>query len=160
MGTQRMIVAATKTSRRWNIAGGNCSADIHRHLLMTRSILTRISKGSPIRKYQVCPPWANFFLDQKCQTLHDQPEASFVVGTVNIGREGLTKQQQQQIRNAHACKVKKLRSDRKLFFLWLPMLVIVIIAMLMDRVPQLWQFPCQAISFVSHRMQGRLVEAA
>lgn len=60
----------------------------------------------------------DFVLDKTCQTLFDKAESSTMIGTVNIGPNGLTKQQQQQIRNAHARKVKKLRSDRKLFFIW------------------------------------------
>ena len=44
----------------------------------------------------------------------DQP----IFATVNIGSDTLTKQQQEQIRHAHARKVKKLRSDRTLFFFW------------------------------------------
>lgn len=60
----------------------------------------------------------SFVLDKTCQTVFDKAESSTTIGTVNIGPNGLTKQQQQQIRNAHAMKVKKLRSDRKLFFIW------------------------------------------
>jgi len=58
------------------------------------------------------------FMDQKCEAVYEQPESSSVMETVNIGRGGLTKQQEERLRSAHARKVKKLRSDRKLFFIW------------------------------------------
>ena len=58
------------------------------------------------------------FMDQKCETMYDQPGKSAMMATVNIGRDGWTKQQQQELRNAHARKVKRLRSDRNLFFFW------------------------------------------
>ena len=56
--------------------------------------------------------------EKKCDTLNNSPKSSSMIGTVNIGLSGLTNQQQHQIMIAHAHKIKKLRSDRKLFFVW------------------------------------------
>ena len=58
------------------------------------------------------------FIDQKCETLFDQPGASASMQTVTIGKKSLTRQEQEQLRAAHAQKMKRLRSDRKLFFIW------------------------------------------
>ncbi|KAG0648057.1 mga2 [Hyphodiscus hymeniophilus] len=89
---------------------------------------------------------ADTVADNKCAEIFDQAESStaaqkrpVVVGTVRIGQKHvITREQQDQLRLAHAEKVKKLRSDRNLFFIWIPLLVIIILAMLYNRVPQAW----------------------
>lgn len=58
------------------------------------------------------------FMDQKCETTFGKPESSTMIDTVNISKEALTRQQREQLRTAHALKVKRLRSDRNLFFIW------------------------------------------
>ena len=63
-------------------------------------------------------PVGDASLDQKTQTLYSPPKSASVMETVNIGCSGLSKQQQQQLMIAHAHKMKKLRSDRRLFFIW------------------------------------------
>lgn len=58
------------------------------------------------------------FMDQKCELNFDQTESSSVMESVNLGSDNLTREQRGQLREAHARKVKKLRSDRNLFFIW------------------------------------------
>lgn len=57
-------------------------------------------------------------LDQKCAETFDYAESSSIMDTVKLGSKSLTRQQREQLRTAHANKVKKLRSDRNLFFIW------------------------------------------
>jgi hypothetical protein len=69
---------------------------------------------------------ADTVADNKCAEIFDQAESSttaqkrpVLVGTVRIGQKHtITREQQDQLRLAHAKKVKKLRSDRNLFFIW------------------------------------------
>ena len=69
---------------------------------------------------------ADTIADNKCAEIFDQAESSttaqkrpVVVGTVRIGQKHtITREQQDQLRLAHAEKIKKLRSDRNLFFIW------------------------------------------
>ncbi|KAG8526260.1 uncharacterized protein KY384_000253 [Bacidia gigantensis] len=83
-------------------------------------------------------------LDKKCELLHDRPEISANEETFNIGREALTEAQQQQIRKAHAQKVKKLHKDRNLFFIWIPILFIIMLAVLKERMSSIWNSASQA----------------
>ena len=46
------------------------------------------------------------------------PSERSIIDTLNIDRDIITQEQQQQIREAYARKVKRLRSDRNLFFIW------------------------------------------
>ncbi|KAI4251084.1 MAG: hypothetical protein L6R42_008512, partial [Xanthoria sp. 1 TBL-2021] len=54
--------------------------------------------------------------------------------------EASTKEQHEQLRLAHARNVKKLSNDRRLFFVWIPLLILVVIAMTKDRAP--WVLEC------------------
>ena len=44
--------------------------------------------------------------------------SSSIIETVDLGSSSLTKQQRERLRTAHAMKVKKLRNDRNLIFIW------------------------------------------
>ncbi|KAH8888230.1 hypothetical protein GQ53DRAFT_251251 [Thozetella sp. PMI_491] len=58
---------------------------------------------------------------------------------LQIGRKNaVTKEQQDNLRRVHAEKLKRLRADRNLFFIWIPLLVIVLTAMLYNRFPSLF----------------------
>lgn len=68
--------------------------------------------------------------DIKCATIYDQPSTPAAAGTrtqtrakspsiLKIGRKNaITKEQQEQFLRAHEKKLKKLSSDRNLFFIW------------------------------------------
>jgi hypothetical protein len=69
---------------------------------------------------------ADVVADKKCSELFDQAESSTTVqkksvklDTVRIGQQHtITREQQDQLRLAHAEKVKRLSRDRNLFFIW------------------------------------------
>ncbi|KAK0613815.1 hypothetical protein B0T14DRAFT_286528 [Immersiella caudata] len=58
---------------------------------------------------------------------------------LQIGRKNaITKEQQENLRTMHAMKLKGLGSDRKLFFIWIPLLVAVMCLMLYNKIPFLF----------------------
>ncbi|KAI9780502.1 MAG: hypothetical protein M1835_004474 [Candelina submexicana] len=72
--------------------------------------------------------------------------------------KSLTREQQEELRAAHARKVKRIRSDRNLFFIWLPLLVIILTAMLKNWVPDILDVASKASSFVQGRLGERVLE--
>jgi hypothetical protein len=115
---------------------------------------------------------ADTVADNKCSELYDQTSTStstveeestatqkkpVKLDTVRIGQKHtITKEQQDQLRLAHAEKVKRLSRDRNLFFIWvcttltilyrenmltdpqIPLLLVIIVAMIVNRIPELW----------------------
>lgn len=55
------------------------------------------------------------YVDRKCEETFDQTKSSSAFETSNLGGSVLTPE---QLRSAHAMKVKRLRKDRNLFFIW------------------------------------------
>ncbi|KAG6160507.1 hypothetical protein E4U11_003961 [Claviceps purpurea] len=100
--------------------------------------------------------------DAKCAALYDQPStttrtkrrartAPMTVETepaesehpevLKIGRKNaITKEQQEQFLRAREAKLKSLRSDRNLFFIWIPLLLVMVCAMLYSYFPSLFPF--------------------
>jgi hypothetical protein len=132
---------------------------------------------------------ADTVADNKCAELFDQAESSTMaqmrstkLETVRISQKHLiTREQQDQLRLAHAEKVKRLSRDRNLFFIWvcrlscslkmlksnfkqIPLLVVIILAMLYNRVPQAWSGASNFISSVRNPVVAnadpRIVEVA
>ena len=62
------------------------------------------------------------FMDRKCEINFDQAENSSVTETVNLGNVRLTPEQEARLKRAHAKKIKRLKNDRNLFFLWVSVL--------------------------------------
>ncbi|KAB5582634.1 ankyrin repeat protein [Coniochaeta sp. 2T2.1] len=108
--------------------------------------------------------------DEKCATLYDtetvveEPaEASSSSDTrqqyklpalLQIGRKNaITKEQQENLQRARAEKLKRLSRDRNLFFIWIPLLLIVLCAMLYSQFPGL--FP-SIWNFVYHAAASRV----
>ncbi|KAG8160256.1 hypothetical protein KVR01_009792 [Diaporthe batatas] len=106
---------------------------------------------------------ADYDADRKCAVLYDLPEASTVqqqAGDIHvedtrvarqlpkllqIGRKNnITKEQQDNLRQAHAQNMKKLSRDRNLFFVWIPLLLVISCAMLYSHFPGIfttaWSF--------------------
>ncbi|KAK2624274.1 hypothetical protein QTJ16_006224 [Diplocarpon rosae] len=93
---------------------------------------------------------ADVIADNKCVEMFDQTQAksessaitqkrTLKLDTVRIGqRHVVTREQQDLLRRAHAEKVKRLSRDRNLFFIWIPTLVLIILAMLFNHAPQVW----------------------
>ena len=114
--------------------------------------------------------------DGKSEANLDQAETSSIMDAVNLGSKPLTQRERVQLRNAHARKVKRLRSDRNLFFIWvsttlltpeivpttngskIPLLVLVSIAMLKDRAPQGFHGVRRVFRFIMDRFLERAVE--
>lgn len=75
--------------------------------------------------------------DNKCAALfdkHEQAESSTTSKSALLDSlrivDGhlITRAQRDQLRLAHAEKVKRLRSDRNLFFIWIPLLLLIIVS--------------------------------
>jgi Ankyrin repeats (3 copies)/IPT/TIG domain len=113
-----------------------------------------------VKRSSVTQAAADALADNKCAALFDQlVEAtgsstgpkSALLEALRIGqRHPMIREQQEQLRLAHAEKVKRLRSDRNLFFIWvctflishfysdykqIPLLIVIMLAMLYNRVP-------------------------
>ena len=126
---------------------------------------------------------ADAVADNKCAQIFDQAESStsaqkpVLLDTVRIGQKHtITREQQDQLRLAHAEKVKRLSRDRNLFFIWvckdplrsildadilqIPLLVIIILAMLYNRVPKVWTGASEFMESIRNRnnQQVRFVE--
>ena len=112
------------------------------------------------------------YMDRRCEETFGQTKISSAVETANLGSTVLTPE---QLRSAHAMKVKRLRKDRNLFFIWvshrpwiatatglilnqIPLLILVLVAMLKDRVPQAVHGARQAFHFAQDRLQEHVVE--
>jgi hypothetical protein len=108
--------------------------------------------------------------DQKCISDFDMSRTERSISE----KDPLRQRQQNELRLAHARKVKKLRSDRNLFFIWvsspilqfsarlnplqIPLLVFVILATLTDKVPKVWQAAKQAREFFQSRYHNRILQ--
>ncbi|TVY29784.1 Protein MGA2 [Lachnellula hyalina] len=116
---------------------------------------------------------ADAVADNKCAELFDQTDSSqaessttvqkkpVLLSTVRIGQKHtITREQQDQLRLAHAEKVKRLSRDRNLFFIWIPLLTIIILAMLYNRVPQVYTRASKFLDAIRNRRndQARIVE--
>jgi len=112
---------------------------------------------------------ADTVADNKCAELYDQAESSTMAESrtekleiVRIGQKNIvTREQQDQLRAKHAEKVKRLSRDRNLFFIWIPTLVFIVLAMLYNRVPQVWSGASHFIESLRNRQnvpQGRIVQ--
>ncbi|KAM5379976.1 hypothetical protein ACJA88_005404 [Fusarium oxysporum] len=112
--------------------------------------------------------------DQKCAALFDQTtstetesaeitEVTEVAeikteepGVLKIGRKNaITKEQQEQFRRAHEVKMKRISSDHNLFFIWIPLLLVMICGMLYSYFPWLFTF---AWAFVRSLYQNGLTK--
>lgn len=118
---------------------------------------------------------ADYDADRKCAALYDQPEASTTQQQVEphveetqaarqlpkllqIGRKNnITKEQQDNLRQAHAQNMKKLSRDRNLFFVWIPLLLVISCAMLYSHFPGIFT---AAWSFVSTAQKPQSVPRA
>ncbi|KAK7564339.1 hypothetical protein IWX49DRAFT_119329 [Phyllosticta citricarpa] len=96
-----------------------------------------------VKKRSVAQATADHLLDQACEAEFDSVKESeesstgISVPKVEFGKKTLTKKQQKRVRRAHAHKMKQMRSDRNLFFIWIPLLLIVLAIMLHSHLDQL-----------------------
>ncbi|KAF4996821.1 hypothetical protein FDECE_12295 [Fusarium decemcellulare] len=89
--------------------------------------------------------------DVKCAALYDQVTVSESVEitevrteepeVLKIGRKNaITREQREQFLRAREAKLKRLSSDRNLFFIWIPLLLVMVCAMLYSYFPWLFTF--------------------
>ena len=114
------------------------------------------------------------YINRKCNNNYDQAKISSGFEIANLRNAVSTPE---QLKSAHAMKVKRLRKDRNLFFIWashilwiaasdgltskqIPLLILVLVAMLKDRVPQALYGAQQAFRYVQSRLQERVPEIA
>ncbi|KAK2033438.1 hypothetical protein LX32DRAFT_89309 [Colletotrichum zoysiae] len=115
--------------------------------------------------------------DMKCASLYDTQttetaEASSstvpVPRVLRIGRKSaITKEQQQNFLRAHEAKFKGMRSDKNLWFIWIPLLTCILAAMLYSRFPHYFAMAWSALRSVARvdqvpdvvqNVQNRVVE--
>ncbi|KAF2836918.1 hypothetical protein M501DRAFT_1018330 [Patellaria atrata CBS 101060] len=105
-----------------------------------------VDKDMDVKKSSTMQAAAEAILDQACMEKFDTTHAessttihkslSMETLDVKIGsRSSITKEQQEQIRRAHQQKLKRIRSDRNLFFIWIPLLLFIMATMVRTTIP-------------------------
>ncbi|KAI0454418.1 hypothetical protein F5B21DRAFT_237078 [Xylaria acuta] len=98
-------------------------------------------KDLDIKQSSAAQAAAEFEADAKCAVLFDQNPAETsqtqeVPALLQIGRKHhITKEQQETLQRAHAQRLKAGSSDKMLWFVWIPILVFVLGAMLWSGAP-------------------------
>ena len=113
------------------------------------------------------------YMDRKCEDTFDRAKSS----DFEVANARSAVSTPEQLKSAHAMKVKRLRKDRNLFFIWashhlwiaasddliskqIPLLILVLVAMLKDWVPQVLYGTRQAFRYSQSRLQERVVGIA
>ncbi|KAK5635241.1 hypothetical protein RRF57_010953 [Xylaria bambusicola] len=102
-------------------------------------------KDLDIKESSAAQAAADFEADTKCASLFDQDQdvaegsqSREAPAVLQIGRKHLiTKEQQETLQRAHAQRLKAGSSDKMLWFVWIPILVLVLGAMLWSGAPTL-----------------------
>ncbi|KAI0518445.1 hypothetical protein F5B22DRAFT_644751 [Xylaria bambusicola] len=114
-------------------------------------------KGLDIKQSSAAQAAADFEANTKCASLFDQEQgqdqdvaessqSQEVPAVLQIGRKHLiTKEQQETLQRAHAQRLKAGSSDKMLWFVWIPILVLVLGAMLWSGAPTLVSSTTSAI---------------
>jgi len=79
---------------------------------------------------------------------------------IRIGKKPLSKEKQEELREAHAQRLRKTRKDNNLWFFWLPLLIAVILLILHNFVPGWFSTLMTISSSVRSRVSERIVELA
>ncbi|KAL1969347.1 hypothetical protein VTN77DRAFT_9540 [Rasamsonia byssochlamydoides] len=77
---------------------------------------------------------------------------------IRIGRKSISREQQEQLRQQQARKMKGLGSDRNLYFFWIPVLLLVLCAWLKNLVPGLWKGISEGYEFMKARYTNQAIE--
>ncbi|KAJ5491152.1 hypothetical protein N7539_002719 [Penicillium diatomitis] len=78
---------------------------------------------------------------------------------ITIGSKLLSREQQKHLREHQARRMKGLGSDRNLYFIWIPLLLLVMCAWIRNYVPGIWQGVTDAYHFVKSRYAQQAVTA-
>ncbi|KAL9031768.1 MAG: hypothetical protein Q9196_000245 [Gyalolechia fulgens] len=92
--------------------------------------------GTDFKKASTARAAGDSFMDEKCATNFDRTGAD-PRSVIRVMSEARPREQQEELRLVHAMKVKSLSNDRKLFFIWIPLLILLVIAMIKDWAPQI-----------------------
>ncbi|KAL5361795.1 hypothetical protein BJX96DRAFT_89496 [Aspergillus floccosus] len=74
---------------------------------------------------------------------------------IRIGRKVISREQQKHLREQQARRMKGLASDRNLYFIWIPLLLLVICAWIRSYAPGIWQGFSKGYEFVKARYAQR-----
>ncbi|KAI1388771.1 uncharacterized protein F4822DRAFT_429386 [Hypoxylon trugodes] len=121
-----------------------------------------LDKSFEVKQTSAATAAVEFEADKKCATLFDQPttetptsaEASTsqsqeVPALLEIGRKhNITKEQQEHLQRAHAQRLKTGSSDKMLWFVWIPILMFILGAMLVSVAPSLTT--CASVSIETY----------
>ncbi|KAJ5902120.1 hypothetical protein N7495_002648 [Penicillium taxi] len=77
-----------------------------------------------------------------------------------IGRKLISHAQQKHLREHQARRMKGLGSDRNLYFIWIPLLLLVVCAWIRNYVPGIWQGVTASYDYVKARSTQRAVNMA
>ncbi|QUC17036.1 uncharacterized protein UV8b_01277 [Ustilaginoidea virens] len=103
--------------------------------------------------------------DMKCAALYDEATSKTMSQEVKEdapevlkigGKSAMTQEQMQQFLRAREIKLKSLGSDWNLFFIWIPLLLVMICAMLYSYFPSLFPFLLTSIRAVVQAGQSRV----
>ncbi|PWY77432.1 membrane-tethered transcription factor [Aspergillus heteromorphus CBS 117.55] len=76
---------------------------------------------------------------------------------IRIGRKVISREEQKHLREQQAQRMKGLSSDRKLYMVWIPLLLLVICAWARNSAPGIWEGLSSGYEFVKNRYaQGAL----
>ncbi|KAL8720332.1 MAG: hypothetical protein Q9225_002794 [Loekoesia sp. 1 TL-2023] len=89
-----------------------------------------------VKKASAARAISDALMDEKCAVNFDQTKTD-PPALIRAMSEASTEEQREKLRLARAGKVKNLSNDRKLFFIWIPLLILVVIAMMKDWAPQI-----------------------
>lgn len=87
-------------------------------------IFPQVEEEHQVKRSSAARAIADAIADDKCTALYEQEDTSSnsrttLLDVVRLGQKHpITREQQDQLRRAHAEKVKRFRSDRNLFFIW------------------------------------------
>ncbi|CAK45492.1 uncharacterized protein An08g05200 [Aspergillus niger] len=77
---------------------------------------------------------------------------------IRIGRKVISREQQKHLREQQARRMKGLGSDRNLYFIWIPLLLLVICAWIRSYVPGIWEGFTSGYEFVKAQYAQRVLE--
>jgi hypothetical protein len=101
-------------------------------------------------------------LDQHFETLPSTSKgtpAEEALGDIRIGRKSISREQQERLRKQQAQKMKGLGSDRNLYFIWIPILLLILCAWLRNLIPGMRQGVSEFYDFIKARSSSRPIEA-
>ncbi|GLA58085.1 hypothetical protein AtubIFM54640_007228 [Aspergillus tubingensis] len=91
------------------------------------------------------------------EVVRTKPESEDIKD-IRIGRKVISREQQKHLREQQARRMKGLGSDRNLYFIWIPLLLLVICAWIRSYVPGIWEGFTSGYEFVKAQYAQRALE--